>query len=203
MSTISSSTTSTTAYKVTADTTGTLVFQTGATPTTAMTLGTDQSVTIAGTLGVTGKITSASMPVGSVLQVVNASYSTIVTTSSTSYVATGLTATITPKFSTSKILVLINHACCRKSVSNANNAIDMKLQKNSSDLLQIISSGGYTGTTIDVYFTVSYVYLDSPATTSATTYSTTFRNQSASANVSVQTDGSVAPSTITLMEIAA
>ena len=49
MSTISASTTSTTAYKVTADTTGTLVFQTGATPTTAMTLGTDQSVTFAGT----------------------------------------------------------------------------------------------------------------------------------------------------------
>jgi len=48
MSTISASTTSTTAYKVTADTTGTLVFQTGATPTTAMTLGTDQSVTMAG-----------------------------------------------------------------------------------------------------------------------------------------------------------
>jgi hypothetical protein len=50
MSTISSSTTSTTAYKVTADTTGTLVFQTGATPTTALTIGTDQSVTFAGTL---------------------------------------------------------------------------------------------------------------------------------------------------------
>ena len=49
MSTISASTTSTTAYKVTADTTGALVFQTGATPTTAMTLGADQSVTFAGT----------------------------------------------------------------------------------------------------------------------------------------------------------
>jgi len=47
MSTISASTTSTTAYKVTADTTGTLVLQTGSTPTTAMTLGTDQSVTFA------------------------------------------------------------------------------------------------------------------------------------------------------------
>ena len=49
MTTISASTTSTTAYKVTADTTGTLVFQTGATPTTALTLGSDQSVTFAGT----------------------------------------------------------------------------------------------------------------------------------------------------------
>jgi hypothetical protein len=47
MSTISASTTSTTAYKVTADTTGTIVLQTGATPTTAVTIGTDQNVTLA------------------------------------------------------------------------------------------------------------------------------------------------------------
>ena len=52
MSTISASTTTTTAYKVTADTTGALVLQTGATPTTAVTVGTDQSVTLAGTLAV-------------------------------------------------------------------------------------------------------------------------------------------------------
>ena len=47
MSTISASTTTTTAYKVTADTTGTLVLQTGATPTTAMTIDGSQNVTFA------------------------------------------------------------------------------------------------------------------------------------------------------------
>ena len=47
MSTISASTTSTTAFKVTADTTGVLTLQTGATPTTALTVGSDQSVTFA------------------------------------------------------------------------------------------------------------------------------------------------------------
>jgi hypothetical protein len=46
MSTISASTTSTTAYVVTADTTGTLVLQTGATPTTAVTIDTSQNVGI-------------------------------------------------------------------------------------------------------------------------------------------------------------
>ena len=44
MSTISSSTTTTTAYKVTADTTGTLVLQTGSTPTTAVTIDGSQNV---------------------------------------------------------------------------------------------------------------------------------------------------------------
>ena len=47
MSTISASTTTTTAYKVTADTTGTLVLQTGATPTTAVTIDTSQNVAFA------------------------------------------------------------------------------------------------------------------------------------------------------------
>ena len=50
MSTISASTTSTTAYKVTADTTGTLVLQTGSTPTTAMTIDGSQNVTLAGNI---------------------------------------------------------------------------------------------------------------------------------------------------------
>jgi hypothetical protein len=44
MSVISSSTTTTTAYKVTADTTGTLVLQTGSTPTTAVTIDTSQNM---------------------------------------------------------------------------------------------------------------------------------------------------------------
>jgi hypothetical protein len=44
MSTISASTTTTTAYKVTADTTGALVFQTGSTPTTAVNIDTSQNL---------------------------------------------------------------------------------------------------------------------------------------------------------------
>lgn len=57
MSTISASTTSTTAYKVTADTTGTLVLQTGSGPTTAVTVGTDQSVAFAGAVSTAGNQT--------------------------------------------------------------------------------------------------------------------------------------------------
>jgi hypothetical protein len=52
MTTISSSTTSTTAYKVTADTTGALVLQTGATPTTAMTIDANQRSKFPTTIGI-------------------------------------------------------------------------------------------------------------------------------------------------------
>ena len=49
------------------------------------------------------------MPAGAVLQVVHGSYSsTVVTTSGSTFVATGASITITPKFSSSKILVMFN-----------------------------------------------------------------------------------------------
>jgi hypothetical protein len=50
MSVVSCSTTSTTAYKVTADTTGNLVLQTGSGPTTAVTIDTAQNTVLAGTI---------------------------------------------------------------------------------------------------------------------------------------------------------
>ena len=56
MSTISASTTSNTAFKVTSDTTGTLVFQTGAVPTTAISIDASQVVSI-GSIAVTGVTT--------------------------------------------------------------------------------------------------------------------------------------------------
>ena len=63
MTTISSSTTTNTAYICSPDTTGTLVLQTGATPTTAMTIGSDQVVAFAkqptGTFAGTGPAFSA------------------------------------------------------------------------------------------------------------------------------------------------
>jgi hypothetical protein len=45
------------------------------------------------------------MPAGHVIQTVNATHNTEINLTSTSFVATSLTALITPKFSTSKILV--------------------------------------------------------------------------------------------------
>jgi hypothetical protein len=56
----------------------------------------------------TGTLPYAQLPTGSVLQVVNASSTTNVTTTSTSLVTTGFSATITPKFSNSKVIALVN-----------------------------------------------------------------------------------------------
>jgi|11BtaG_2_1085332.scaffolds.fasta_scaffold13147_4 hypothetical protein len=50
----------------------------------------------------------AAISTGKVLQVVSNSYSTNVTTTSTSHVATGYTVTITPSSASNKILILVN-----------------------------------------------------------------------------------------------
>jgi len=141
----------------------------------------------------------SSLPTGSVLQVVNATYSTIVSNSTSTYADTNLTATITPKFATSQILVLVNQNGCRKQTNDT--FIQLRLLKGATVLSTFAGGAAYTGTTTpNDIGSISTCYLDSPATTSATTYKTQFASGSNNAQVNVQTVSDT--STITLMEIA-
>jgi hypothetical protein len=139
--------------------------------------------------------------VGKVLQVVNATYGTSVSNSTNTYADTGLTATITPTSATSTILVFVSQSCY-KTNGNINNSTNIKLFRGATDLGRIIYVQGFTSTTLDFYSTVAFQYLDSPATTSATTYKTQFNNNVNAAASIVQPDNN-GRSTITLMEIAA
>ena len=136
---------------------------------------------------------------GKVLQVVSATYGTRTESSSTTFVDSGLTATITPTLSTSKILVLVSQQI-EKNGGNAGNAMNMRVLRGATQLF-FHQDLCYTGTTIYNIGMYSVNYLDSPATTSATTYKTTFANSVASAFVAVQSNTTV--SSITLMEIGA
>ncbi len=149
----------------------------------------------------TGTIAAAAMPAGSVLQVVSATYSTENGNSTSTFADTGLTASITPQSTSSKILVLINQAGCYKS---ANTYLGLRLVRGASVILNFERYGGYTNTaTTDGFGSCSTSYLDSPATTSATTYKTEFASMAniASAAVQASTGGIGSASTITLMEI--
>jgi hypothetical protein len=140
---------------------------------------------------------------GTVLQVVNATYSTQTSNSTQTLADTGLTATITPSSATSKILVLVSQNGNEKSDGNLSNALAISLLRGATIILTDFANYvGYTGTTLRLIGgSSSTSYLDSPATTSATTYKTQFKNLSTSASATVQAQGSI--STITLMEIAA
>lgn len=138
---------------------------------------------------------------GAVLQVVQATTSTSVASSSMSYIDSGLSASITPTSSTSKILVMVSQST-RKSAANASNGLDFKLFRGSTDLGRLVYAYGYSGTAIDNYGVVAFQYLDSPATTSSTTYKTQFANLVNGNTVSCQAD-SIGVSMMTLLEIAA
>ena len=151
-------------------------------------------------------IAAATPTNGTVLQVVTATHSTAVTNSTTTYANTGLTATITPKSSSSKILVLVNHSVCENSAGDAGNGLDMQIHRqvgsgSFSNVYQVVKDCGFTNSAGRMFFSASNVFLDTPSSTSVLTYKTMFANRVAFSYVEVQTSSN--SSSITLMEIAA
>jgi hypothetical protein len=141
---------------------------------------------------------------GKVLQVVSATYATNVSTTSTSFVTTGLTGTITPSSATSKIMVFINSPF--RTVGSAGNVGYATVYRGTVAGTNLGLADGFgssgnvaTGETKDHPFSISI--LDSPATTSATTY--TFAMRSSNASFTVSTFMAAKRSTMTLMEISA
>jgi hypothetical protein len=151
-----------------------------------------------------GTVPFARLPSGSVLQVINATYSTYTSSSSSTFADTGLTATITPKFTTSKILVIANVAGGAKFSSNT--SLLLKLVKNSTLISNMEGNGGSNSTTTTNDFgSCSINYLDSPATTSATIYKVQFASSNNTSGVALndyRTTNGDSVSSITLMEIA-
>jgi len=152
--------------------------------------------------GTAWRYISATTPTnGAVLQIVQASYSAvIVSNSTTTMVDTNLTATITPKSSSSKILAVV-HQTFSKTDGHINNCVAAQIIRGATAVHTFAVATGYTGTTLSNIFTISAMYLDSPATTSATTYKTQYANYQANASVGANTNNT--PATITLMEISA
>jgi len=138
---------------------------------------------------------------GKLLQVVTGTTTTSISTSLETYVDTTLTATITPTLASSTILVFITHPSCSKSSGNVDNRIFMRLFRDATEILSVADGVGYTNSTLVSYFAIAASYRDSPASTSALVYKTTFANGTVAASVTVQ-HGSIA-SQIVLMEIAA
>jgi hypothetical protein len=136
-----------------------------------------------------------------VLQVVNATTGTSVNTATATFVDSTLTATITPTSTSSKILVMVTQSVGKTSASSFT-SVGLKIVRNSTDIFTITTTDLYTGTLTELYTSTSANYLDSPATTSATTYKTQFNSPNAQASSYVQ-PFTLSKSTITLLEISA
>ena len=154
----------------------------------------------AGTVLTTAGVPSSAMPTGSVVQVVQGVTTTEVETTSATHTDTGLSASITPTFASSKILVIVHHGEISKT-ADTGCRIAIKLLRDATEISFIASGLTYTASAISNRVSASMSYLDSPATTSALTYKTTCANPDATGTGSLQVNSSMA--TITLMEVAA
>ncbi len=165
------------------------------------------SIVLDGTAGITFPVTAGSASAvqassGRVLQVVNATYNTTSSTTSTSFVDTGITASITPSNSTSKVWVFVSINGFRTDspyftfiIANGSNTSLLSIMEN-----QVLSSAS-----LAAGISTSSSLLHSPATTSSYTYKVQFKVNTAG-RVYINDYGTNSGSTsctISLMEIAA
>ena len=187
---------------------GDLISATAASTVARLPVGSDAQILVADSTASTGLKWATPASGGKVLQVVFGQTSTLVTTASTTFQNTGLTATITPSSATSKVLVMVTQAMCGKGTTGiTDGAMRLKLFRSTTEILSIADGIGYDGTTAlnDSEF-ASCVYLDSPSTTSATEYKTQFRTSFTTTTVvtqNYQANSGTGTSTIILMEIGA
>jgi len=137
---------------------------------------------------------------GGVLQVVNAVQSSGVSTTSGTFTDTGLSISITPTSATSKILVIVSQTLYSGGTTNVTTSTQLL---RGSTVLVVEGYSFYVG---DHFFRSAFNYLDSPATTSTTTYKTQFKKNNAggtSVTYAYGDSGGQTNSYITLMEIAA
>lgn len=126
---------------------------------------------------------------GHVIQAVSdahTSSSRLLSTTSTTYTATGLNVSITPKFSTSKIMIVISSAANNNDITNGDQAY-YTLYRDSTNLghsnYGFGSIRGTSGTAVRGSLHISY--MDSPATTSAVSYELYAKTSNSRTNIEI------------------
>jgi hypothetical protein len=147
-------------------------------------------------------IANTDLPAGSVLQVVTATHATEVVISTVdTETDTGLTATITPSSTSSKILVLVSQEYYLAAPGVRTNG-SIYLLRGASEIIRAkLGIGSNTDDSKNCSGVCSFVLLDSPSTASAVTYKTRASQEIASGSITLQRD-SLLKSSIVLMEIA-
>lgn len=136
---------------------------------------------------------------GAVLQVVNATFSSNTSTTSTSFVTSGFSVSITPKFATSKILAMVSGGGGYSVATGA--SLHSTIYRDSTNLGNATYGlTRYYGASSSVLAPHSMTVLDSPATTSAITYTCYFKSLTGASVDFMYSDRGVM--SFTLMEIA-
>jgi hypothetical protein len=135
------------------------------------------------------------------LQVVQSTLTGSVSTTSTSFTDTGLSVSITPSAASSKVLILTTHCAGAFKTSGNDAGVYFNLLRGATGLsipgdsfasyLNVVSGGAGAR---ELFSMVTFSYLDSPATTSSTTYKTQYKvsNGSGEANHGSSTSSIIA-----------
>jgi hypothetical protein len=111
---------------------------------------------------------------GKVLQVVQGSLTSAFSTTSTSFVTSGLTASITPSSASNKVLILVTCCNCYSNTTNLSGHTTIYLNNTTNIAPQGSANYKSFGTTYSAAgaatLTHGYSFLHSPSTTSSTTY---------------------------------
>jgi len=188
---------------------------------------TSDKITSVANTAISGRIATSQQPTGTVLQVVSTTLNTAFSTSNTVTASggsltatganvTGLSASITPSSATSKILITVNIGGVNGTAAAAQAIV--LLLRGSTVIGAGTGSGGRPGLNARGYYNdintavpVSFSFLDSPSTTSSTTYQVNLGTDASGQPVYLNrtqndADSIINPrfsSTITVMEIAA
>lgn len=135
---------------------------------------------------------------GKVLQVVTATDSAGLSSSSTSYIDTGLSCSITPTSSSNKILVIVTTGVHGVD-TQTNSGLSLKLVRNATDLIVQASFGAHATIAFIYGQGHCFNYLDSPATTSSTTYKLQYKSNDGTNHVLENASTAV----MTLLEVSA
>jgi hypothetical protein len=140
---------------------------------------------------------------GHVIQTVYDDFTTPVLTTSTSFVDTGVQATITPKFSSSKILIHVSQALSMVGPNSNQYQANLVITDSSNNVLFGTDSWDQFRIKDQIAFSwqASLQYRHSPNTTNAFTYKIRMKSQYGTGN-NVNAQYTNAMSSITLMEIA-
>ena len=142
-------------------------------------------------------ITSGSTQGGGVIQVRYGFTTTPATNNTSTYADTGLSATITPTRSDSKIIVMASLNCVQK---NYQTYLKVRVVRDSTEIAKIDEGAGYTdNSNNNIIGSISCHLLDSPSTTSQVTYKLQFASVANISTTAVNVNSSL--SSMILMEV--
>tara|TARA_R100001480_G_scaffold111053_1_gene112179 strand:- start:233 stop:814 length:582 start_codon:yes stop_codon:yes gene_type:complete len=153
-------------------------------------------------------LTTTNPKAGNIIQVVSAVATSTVSSADVGPVDTGLSGSITPSATSSKILVIVSQSMLtRRTNGNGWSVINYDLVRGSTVIMDGVDNIGLRASAHSPYTLIAgmfnLTFLDSPNTTSSTTYKTQAgRGPAGDSNMNWKAQDNNSPSTITLLEVA-